>query len=361
MSFISDVRTLVQFSAKELRIVTCTKMEYFEDDLYDCLVKNKKSSVLEYLKRGLDPNHAFRSVERPERMGKTMLEIAVLEGVTDIVKLLIDRKCDVNLMYIVNVNQFSYQLEEYRKPERLKMSCIYRCIVHSELHLIKLLVGGGFDVNIHDERGCSALWHAVDLDDYQILKAMLLTKTADVNKNDNTSKLTPLHIAAMKGNVKMTTLLIQRGAEVDRVQLRGSTPLILACRSGNFETVRVLLLNGANPNHTGFNGHNAISTALQSSTDTRIPEILLVFGAVVELELMDIIRKEGKKFLLFKEHPEFYEVLKECAAGPRTLRTLCCMTVRRRLLENRKQVRLVNKVELLPLPRLIKDYVLYGH
>ncbi|KAH3734588.1 ankyrin repeat and SOCS box protein 8-like [Dreissena polymorpha] len=352
----------INFSVvKDQRIVVCTNMEYFEDDLYECIIKNKKAPVFQYIKRGLDPNHAFRSVDRPERLGKTMLEIAVLEGSTDIVKLLLDRKCDVNLMYIVNVNQFSYQLEQFKKMERLKLTCIYRCIVYSQVHLVRMLVSGGFDVNIHDERGCSALWHAVDQNDYEMMKAMLISKTADVNKCDNTSKLTPLHIAAMKGNVKMSSLLIQRGADVDRVQLRGSTALVLACRSANYDTVRILLLNGADPNHVGFNGHNVISTALQSTTDTRIPKMLLVCGALVDQELIDICRKEGKKFMLFKEHPEFFELLKECASVPRSMKTLCCLAIRRLLVKSGSNMHLIMKVEKLPLPRLIKDYLLFGH
>lgn len=342
------------------RIVLCTDMEYFEDDLYKCIAHNNAETLTEYLKCGLDVNHAFRSVERPGRLGKTLIETAVLEEATDVAKVLIEKKCDANLIYVVNVKEFSYQLEEFRKQDRLKLTCMFRCIVHSQVHLIKLLVLGGFDVNASDERGCSALWHAADLNNYEMVKTMLLSKSADVNKTDNT-QLTPLHIAAMKGNVKMTSLLIQRGADVDKTQLRGSTPLILACRTGNFDTIRLLLLNGADPNHVGKNGHNVISTALQSTTDVRVPEMLLSCGALVDFELLNICRKEGKKFLLFKEHPEFFEVLKECGSTPRSMKTLCCLTIRLALVKSKGKLHLIKKVEKLPLPRLIKDYLLFGH
>ena len=342
------------------RVLTCVTMEYFEDDLFACIVSNKCSKVLDYLKKGLDVNHAFRSTDRPERLGKTLLETAVYHGVTDVAKLLIQRRCDVNLTYIVNINNFAYQLEELKKKGTLKLTCMYRCIVQSEVHLIKLLVTGGFDVNAFDERGCSSIWHAADLNNYDMLKAMLLSKDANVNKPDNTS-LTPLHISAMKGNVKMTSLLIQRGADVDKVQLRGSTPLILACRAADYETVRILLLNGADPNHVGYNGHNVISTSLQSTTDIRIPEMLMSCGALVDLELIDLCKKEGKKFMLLKEHPEFFELLKENAFAPRTMKTFCCLKIRRLLVQSRVKMHLIKKVEMLPLPRLIKDYLLFGH
>ena len=343
------------------RTVLCKDMEYFEDDLYKCLVNNNAVSLKEYLKCGLDVNHAFRSMERPERLGKTLMDIAVLEEATDVAKLLVNSGCDANLTYVVNATrEFSYQLEEFKKMDRLKLTGMYRCIVHSQMHLIKLLVQGGFDVNVHDERGCSALWHAADLDNYEMLKLMLISKTVDVNKTDKT-KLSPLHIAAMKGNVKMCSLLIQRGAAVDRVQLRGSTALILACRAGNFDTVRLLLLNGADPNHVGNNGHNVISTALQCTTDVRTPDMLLSCGALVDMELLDICRKEGKKFMLFKKHPEFFSVMKECGSTPRPMKVLSCLTIRKLLVRSQEKVHLIKKVEQLPLPRLIKDFLLFGY
>ncbi|XP_053396952.1 uncharacterized protein LOC128556316 [Mercenaria mercenaria] len=344
----------------EQQILSCVTMEYFEDDLFDCIVMNKGCKILDYLKKGLDINHAFRSTDRPDRLGKTLLEIAVLYGVTDVVKILIKRKCDVNLTYVVNIKDFSYQLEEFKKRDKLKLTCMYRCIVQADIHLIKMLVNAGFDVNAFDERGCTSIWHAADLNNYDMLKSMLLSKEADVNKADNT-RLTPLHISAMKGNVKMTSLLIQRGADVDKVQLRGSTALILACRAADYDTVRILLLNGADPNHVGYNGHNVISTALQSTKDIRIPEMLISCGALIDLELIDLCRKEGKKFLLLKEHPEFFELLKECAFTPRTMKTLCCLNIRRLLVQSRVKMHLIKKVEKLPLPRLIKDYLLFGH
>ena len=344
----------------DLRIVPTTDIDYFEDDLYDCVISGKQGSFKEYLRKGLSPNHAFRSTERPERLGKTLLEVAIAEGRTEIVKILVDKKCDPNLLYVVNVKNFVYRMEEFRKRDRLKLTTMYRCIVKRDLPMIKFLVSCGFDVNMYDDRKCTALWHAVDLDDYEMLKLMTGDKNCDVNAPD-IAKLRPLHVAAMRGNVKMASHLIQRGADVDSVQLRGSTPLILACRAANFETVRLLLLNGADPNHVGNNGHNVISTALQSTTDKRIPEMLIDCGACVDLELILLCKKEREKFILLDQHPKFMDVLKWCADTPRSLKTFCCLRIRRLLVQSHVKLDLIKKVEKLPLPRLIKDYILFGH
>ena len=350
----------ITFFEDELRIVSTTDIDYFEDDLYDCAVSGRKGSLMEYLRKGLSPNHAFRSTERPDRLGKTLLEVAVAEGKLDIVKTLVDKKCDANLTYKVNINDFAYRLEEFKKKDRLKLTMMYRCIVKRDLPMIKLLVTGGFDVNVYDDRRCTALWHAVDLDDYEMLKIMTSAKQCDVNAAD-IAKLRPLHVAAMRGNVRIASHLIQRGADVDSVQLRGSTALILACRAANYETVRLLLLNGADPNHVGRNGHNVISTALQSSMDTRIPEMLIDCGACVDLELIQLCKQEREKFILLDPHPEFLGVLKSCSETPRSLKTFCCLRIRRLLVRSHIKLHLIKKVEKLPLPRLIKDYILFGH
>lgn len=350
----------LSFFEDDVRIVSTTDIDYFEDDLYDSVITEKKGSLLEYLKKGVSPNHVFRSTERPDRLGKTLLEVAISEGKTDIVKILVDKRCDPNLTYVVNVNNFAYRLEELKKKDRLKLTMMYRCIVKRDLPVIKLLVSGGFDVNLYDDRRCTALWHAVDLDDYDMLKIMTRSKISDVDAPD-IAKLRPLHVAAMRGNVRIASHLIQRGAGVDSVQLRGSTALILACRAANYETVRLLLLNGADPNHVGNNGHNVISTALQSTTDRRIPEMLIDCGALVDLELIQLCKKEREKFILLDKHPDFMQLLRWCSETPRSLKTFCCLRVRRLLVQSHVKLHLINKVDRLPLPKLMKDFILFGH
>lgn len=248
-------------------------MDYFEDDLYEILIRGKWKSLAEYLAKGLDVNHAFRSTDRPDRLGKTLLEVAVEHHQMEIVEELVINKADANLKYIVDVNNFAYILRQYKKSDSLKLTCIYPCIVKNDVDLIKLLVQGGYDVNNHDDRGCTALWHAVDLDNYDMTKAILSSKHCDVNVMD-TALLSPLHIAAMHGNPKIMSLLIRRGARIDAVQLRGWTALTLSCRTGCVPTTRMLLLNGADPNHICYNDYTPLSMALQYCEVCAFPLIL---------------------------------------------------------------------------------------
>lgn len=332
-------------------------MEYMEDDLYECITNGDLVSVKTYLKKGLDVNHAFRSTDRKGRLGKTLLEVAITTGQREIAQLLVNNKCNANLKYIVDVNNFAYFLKPYTKKDQLKLTIMYSCIVKADIEMIKLLVQGGYDVNNYDDRGCTALWHAVDLNDYEMTKAIVSAKNCDVNVSDS-AKLRPLHIAAMHANHKIVSLLIKRGAEIDALQLRGWTPLILACRSNCFATVRILILNGADPNFIGLNGHTPLSTAVQYSEDRRIPELLLDAGATVDLTLLKRCKEEKMKNL--KANPDILQILKLQSMTPNTLKTLCFLQIRKCILHSNTKLHLIVKVEQLPLPKLIKDFLLLG-
>lgn len=58
---------------------------------------------------------------------------------------------------------------------------------------------------------------------------------------------TPLRIAATAGHGDCVTYLIQQGAEVDLVDVKGQTPLYVAVVNGHLDCVRILLEAGANP------------------------------------------------------------------------------------------------------------------
>ncbi|XP_060079681.1 ankyrin repeat, PH and SEC7 domain containing protein secG-like [Ylistrum balloti] len=335
-----------------------TTMDYFEDDLYDILVKGKRKSLKEYLDRGLDVNHAFRSTDRPDRLGKTLIEVGVQEQQKGVVEELISNKANANLKYVVDVNNYAYTLREYKKNDCLKLTGMYTCIVKNQVEMIKLLVQGGYNVNNHDDRGCTCLWHAVDLNNYEMAKAILMSKDCDVNVMD-TALLRPLHIAAMHGNHKIMSLLIRRGARIDAVQLRGWTALNLSCRTGCVPTTRMLLLNGADPNHTAYNEHTPLSMALQFCEDRQIPELLLEAGAEVTLCLMKKCKEEKMANLLL--NPDLFDIMKFMSETPRTLRTLSCLRIRKSLIHSSSDLHIIKKVEGLPLPKLIKEYLLMAH
>jgi ankyrin repeat protein len=59
---------------------------------------------------------------------------------------------------------------------------------------------------------------------------------------------TPLHVAAVRGDVHIIGLLLDAGAEIDVRGEYGHTPLHDAVGQGHVEAVKLLMSRGANPN-----------------------------------------------------------------------------------------------------------------
>lgn len=57
--------------------------------------------------------------------------------------------------------------------------------------------------------------------------------------------ITPLHVAAKWGKIKMVNLLMSKGANIDAKTRDGLTPLHCAARSGHHEVVDILIEKGA--------------------------------------------------------------------------------------------------------------------
>lgn len=88
----------------------------------------------------------------------------------------------------------------------------------------------------------------------------------------------PLHIAAQIGDVAVTRLLLDAGAEVDGLDVDESTPLHVAALRRKAPVVQLLLDRGADVNRRDRNGGYALSFAV-AGRDTSIVRMMLQAGA----------------------------------------------------------------------------------
>ncbi len=77
------------------------------------------------------------------------------------------------------------------------------------------------------------------------LARLLLDCGADPDQATFEWHRTPLHNACYKGYIDAARLLLEKGAEVDPVEVNGRTPLHHACQEGHLDVMRLLLARGA--------------------------------------------------------------------------------------------------------------------
>ena len=94
-----------------------------------------------------------------------------------------------------------------------------------------------------------------------------------MNKKPSGGK-TPVHEAVKKGDKRLVSLLLGKGADVDAAPSGSNAPLSDAVKDGDIEMVKILLAYGANINAKPSGGDSALYKAI-SKGKKDIVEILL--------------------------------------------------------------------------------------
>ncbi|MBD5411748.1 MAG: ankyrin repeat domain-containing protein [Treponema sp.] len=119
--------------------------------------------------------------------------------------------------------------------------------------IVKLLIDNGADVNKRSCIGSTALYSALDSEEWGVIKNQSL---------------------------KIVALLINAGADVNVKDVQGSTPLSIAAARGYYDIVQLLLENGANANERGHGpfGSTALDMA-EMGGHKNIMNLLRAYGA----------------------------------------------------------------------------------
>ncbi|KAJ8396360.1 hypothetical protein AAFF_G00019370 [Aldrovandia affinis] len=126
---------------------------------------------------------------------------------------------------------------------------------------------------------------------------------------------TPLHLAAIKGDVEAVKELLAQGADPNLKDHAGWTPLHEACNLGHLGVVEALLQQGALLNTPGYQNDSPLHDAVQNG-HTPVARLLLEHGAS-----RDVLNMFGLRPLDYAVTVEMKAILQAPSEGPHPLNT----------------------------------------
>ncbi|XP_046846861.1 ankyrin repeat domain-containing protein 31-like [Xenia sp. Carnegie-2017] len=115
-----------------------------------------------------------------------------------------------------------------------------------------------------------------------LTKSSSQSKSASFNKGRNKKGETPLHLAAIKGDLSLAGTLINEGADLNVKDHAGWTPLHEACNHGHLEVAKLFLDNGAMINTPGHDNVTPLHDAVANGR-LKVVKLLVDRGAVLTL------------------------------------------------------------------------------
>ncbi|KAA8647458.1 NACHT and Ankyrin domain protein [Aspergillus tanneri] len=103
----------------------------------------------------------------------------------------------------------------------------------------------------------------------------LIEKGADVNAQDNSMGIAPLHCAVYRGNEEMVELLLDFGADINAICKDGSTVMHLAAERGQRRVMKLLLAQRANSRTANRQGVTPLQLAVGTAYDESTVPMLI--------------------------------------------------------------------------------------
>lgn len=141
---------------------------------------------------------------------------------------------------------FIKQGADVHKEDAQKWTPLFCAALNGHADVAHVLLSEGADVNARDSSAATPL-HAAVINDHVDVTRLLLEYGTDANAIDKDGS-SPVCLAASNGNLQMMDLLFQEGTSADRIGKRSISPLEIASRGGHAAAVQWLLVKGVDVN-----------------------------------------------------------------------------------------------------------------
>jgi predicted kinase len=153
-----------------------------------------------------------------------------------------------NILKLINGDKKKYssnpsnqELSNITKKDQLKNSPLHIAIIFNDIESIRFLLNQGFDINIKDNNGLTALEFAFFKENYRIIKELYAFFPNEIQNYILNNWISSLPLATYLENLIIMKLLIEKGADLNIKSEQGESPLHIAINSDNFELVKFLV------------------------------------------------------------------------------------------------------------------------
>jgi ankyrin repeat protein len=177
----------------------------------------------------------------------TPLHIAAISGSVEIISLLLENNADLT-------PKGEYDLLP-----------LHFASFKGHIAATELLIERGSDIAAKTTTGKTPLYLAVENNKRDMVDCLTRKLTTSQIDSADTENFTPLHIAALNGNVEIVKLLLAKGANVHAKGLYDMQPIHFAATKGHKEVLKILIQNGALPSNQTTLGKTALALALDGN------------------------------------------------------------------------------------------------
>eukprot|EP01048_Picozoa_sp_COSAG05_P011513 COSAG05_NODE_1087_length_5921_cov_15.803332_1_plen_1334_part_10 len=202
--------------------------------------------------------NAGADIHAPSESGQP-LTIGVAQGAHEVVwELLRVDRCDKR------VGESATDTGKLVPPSAEQVAAFHTAVLRGDRPMVRQFVKAGIPIDVPNHNGWTGI-HIAALHNYRDLVRLLADSAAKLNLSEPQTGMTPLVVAAKQGYVKIVSLLLDYGVELDGADSNGVTALQSACSQGRFDIVGMLLESGASCDKVTNAGDTALMTAIKAN------------------------------------------------------------------------------------------------